>query len=1293
MKKSKFLKKSLAMLLALMLVVAMIPLSAAAEQAPSSLGLRYITVNGNTVDLTESSPTIQVNDLTKAYTVKLAAELSGNYELWALNKDGISHEEVTTEGLPLTPSMYYTVDGDTATFKLAVVDTKGDNMSSNDKQYDAWTITLEKVTAAVTTNVEVTKGAGVAKVDKVDNENKIVYLTLARHTGDGTPYSAIPAEWDEDGVQAGLNAVINIKGLEGATINGLTETSLNDADNGKTFQVTSASKGNTSTFTIVAEYEDALESFSVDGAEGLITDENKDDVPDTITVTLPKDAILDEWGHAVTDPSFVVEYAALGDEHCTVEIKKWDSASHTLTSVDSKVATKDEVKFAGLTDAADWTGTVTVTRWGKVANGNGKAVQAYNLIVKLEDSTETGIEYVRVNTTEATASGDTSFHAVLPKNYNGNIDTKREKVNVVIRTIPSITSVQINNASGKSPVVNMEEIISDTDPDYVSGQTAWKLPKDVTINATGTVVITLTAEDGSTKGTYTLTTEMAQANTDASITAFRIGDYKATLTKSGGVNQEDIFTVTVPYMTLDVADLPIYATPSAGAKVQFTNGHTYDLINGYHTASKLAANYVDGKTVNTANNLGDQIPTSGWLETKVTAIDKNDETVKQDYIIRVQLSTDIATGNRLESLDFTAQPTSNNNDRAIMHAIDEDENVFKANVWEETNSNNNVGTINLYVPRSLMDNDEGLYNNVVLDYTTKDRGVAFAVINGTTAAGEDVRLAKLSCTENDQSTSWISGTVINFTHPNMTDDIIGVNKSATDGSLKDGWNSQWKTEVDTIVVLPEKIARQVLTGKATVETNTGDNVNRISYDEVLEYGTVYSVKIVPQEYKHDRDLISFKVGSSVLTVNKAEGTIEGTLNWADTADKATAENAIKYGTFADFEISKYAMLINDSTWNKITNKFEPAQSVVNFFPNGDVNGDGEPEKSNDEAKVAGRFVNREFLFVRNADYSVTVYRCDDNGALDAIDSVKVLAEDRLDSSNTTSSSKWTFNLKWKDACDDADIETFSINGVSGQVDNSDSENRTITVNLPYGTPITGLVADFTTSPNAKVTLTTPDGVLVESGITSLNYTEGVLLYVTSESGENKNSYRVTVELGNHFSDIDENDWYYDNVMDAANNGYISGMGDGTFAPTQATTRAQFASMIANAMGYEADPDVASMFPDVADDFWGKAAINFCAQNGIITGYDDGTFQPNKAITRQEAASILRNAFKLTESSSETFPDDSAISGWAKESVYIVKASGLMKGDAGTGNFRPTDTIIRAEAASILMNAKYAGLIK
>ena len=1258
MKKSKFLKKSLAMLLALMLVVAMIPLSAAAEQAPSSLGLRYITVNGNTVDLTESSPTVQVTDLGAAATVKLAADLPTPYELWALSPDGISHEEITTSGKSI-PTSYFTVDGDTATFKLAVVDTKGDNMSSNDKQYDAWTITLEKVTAAVTTNVEVTKGAGVAKVDKVDNENKIVYLTLARHTGEDYD----PAnDWNQN-TQDGMDAEITVTGLEGATINGAATYTVTNADDGATFQVTSASKGNTSTFTIVAEYEDALESFSVDGAKGLITDKNKDDVPDTITVTLPKDAILDKWGHEVPDPSLVVEYAVKGDVHCTVEIDKDGDAE----PIGPDVANKDEVKFADLTNDTNWTGTVTVTRWDI-------AEQVYNLIVKLEDSTETGIEYVRVNTTEATASGDTSFHAVLPKNYNGSIETKREKVNVVIRTIPSITGVQINNAKNTSdgkPVTKMVPI-DDDDPDYVSGQAAWRLPDGVTIDATGTVVITLTAEDGSTKGTYTLTTEMAQANTDASITAFRIGDYKATLTKSGGVNQEDIFTVTVPYMTLNVANLPIYATPSAGAKVQFTNGNTYDLINGYHTASDLAANYVDGKTVNTASNLGVQIPTAGYLETKVTAIDKNDETVKQDYIIRVKLSTDVATGNRLETLQFTAQSTNNDNDRAIMHALDEDENVFTANVWEETNSNNNVGTINLYVPHSLMDNDEGLYNNVVLDYTTKDRGVAFAVINGDVNGNADVRLAKLSCTVDDDYDDKISGTVINDT----------ASKTAISGVVID---PDYYAEVNTIVVLPEKIAREVLSGTATVtSSNPTSDVDRIAASEIWEYGTVYSVKIVPQEYKHDRDLISFKVGSSELTVNKTENTIEGTLNWADTTTIPQGQTPDPSdAVFATFELSKYA--------RAYTNTTEPNSEEKGTFSDGDWDGDGEAEPMTEST---GQYIpdNLGFVFVRNADYSVTVYRSTNANCSLVVDKFIVKAEDRLDN-NDPSTSEWTFNLKWKDACDDADIETFSINGVSGKVDNSDPENRTITVNLPYGTPITGLVADFTTSPNAKVTLTTPDGVLVESGITSLNYTEGVLLYVTSESGENKNSYRVTVELGTHFTDVNEGDWYYNNVMDAAENGYVTGLGDGIFAPTKATTRAEFASMIAKAMGYEANPDAPSMFPDVADDFWGKAAINFCAHNGIITGYDDGTFQPNKAITRQEAASILRNAFKLTESSSETFPDDSAISGWAKESVYIVKASGLMKGDAGTGNFRPTDTIIRAEAASILMNAKYAGLIK
>lgn len=427
-----------------------------------------------------------------------------------------------------------------------------------------------------------------------------------------------------------------------------------------------------------------------------------------------------------------------------------------------------------------------------------------------------------------------------------------------------------------------------------------------------------------------------------------------------------------------------------------------------------------------------------------------------------------------------------------------------------------------------------------------------------------------------------------------------------------------------------------------------------------------TVEIEEDLHSSEDDLISFTVGDTELTVNTSNNTISGVLPWSATVDQG--EDATDSSAVTTWELSKYAKAV--------------------LVSNPDYIGKWD----------AGNAADETLYFVRNDDHTVTVMRSEGNKAVTYFE---VQAEDRLtvgtgspnpNKETVPSYTDWTFNLTWKDACDDADFESFSINGVNGVIDDSDPDNRTITVNLPFASDVTGLVAEFETSPEATVTLTTPDGVLVESGVTSINYTNTVLLYVHSESGENVNSYKVTVNLGSHFSDIDEDDWYYDNVMDAADNGYISGMGDGTFNPMGSTTRAQFASMIANAMGYEADPEAPSMFRDVADDFWGKAAINFCVQNGILTGYEDGSFQPNKAITRQEAASILRNAFELTETTSELFPDDSAIAGWAKESVYLVKASGLMKGDAGTGNFRPTSTITRAEAASILMNAKYAGVI-
>ena len=149
---------------------------------------------------------------------------------------------------------------------------------------------------------------------------------------------------------------------------------------------------------------------------------------------------------------------------------------------------------------------------------------------------------------------------------------------------------------------------------------------------------------------------------------------------------------------------------------------------------------------------------------------------------------------------------------------------------------------------------------------------------------------------------------------------------------------------------------------------------------------------------------------------------------------------------------------------------------------------------------------------------------------------------------------------------------------------------------------------------------------------------------------------------------------------------VSGRGDGTFAPLANVTRRDFAIMLTQMLGESNDGSAVSPFIDVDDDDYGVVAIAYCKAHNIISGYDDGTFKPDATITRQEAASMIANAMGVSKVSDEKYPDDSTIASWAKNAVYRAKAAGLMKGDAGTGNFRPTATITRAEAASIMVNA-------
>ena len=237
--------------------------------------------------------------------------------------------------------------------------------------------------------------------------------------------------------------------------------------------------------------------------------------------------------------------------------------------------------------------------------------------------------------------------------------------------------------------------------------------------------------------------------------------------------------------------------------------------------------------------------------------------------------------------------------------------------------------------------------------------------------------------------------------------------------------------------------------------------------------------------------------------------------------------------------------------------------------------------------------------------------------------------------------------------------------------------------LPYGTNLGQVKIDMKASDMATIVcrsydVTNPDEVY--------DLTKGLRITVISESLNTVNEYTLTATTAAQFSDVSTDDWFYQNVMDAVAAGIVSGRGDGTFGPNDRITRRDFAIMVSKLLldGEDAPEATTTPFSDVSADDYALNAIAYCAENGIISGFD-GEFRPSDNITRQEAASVMKNALELTGTTSELFADDAAIATWAKANVYACKAAGVFNGD-DNNNFNPTSTLTRAEAASIMVNA-------
>lgn len=166
-----------------------------------------------------------------------------------------------------------------------------------------------------------------------------------------------------------------------------------------------------------------------------------------------------------------------------------------------------------------------------------------------------------------------------------------------------------------------------------------------------------------------------------------------------------------------------------------------------------------------------------------------------------------------------------------------------------------------------------------------------------------------------------------------------------------------------------------------------------------------------------------------------------------------------------------------------------------------------------------------------------------------------------------------------------------------------------------------------------------------------------------------------------FTDISQRHWAWKMIQEMARQGIITGYQDGTFKPNAPIQRQHAALILTRALELEPKKD-AREFNDIPKSHLYFGVIDQVQQAGLFEGID-GNFQPTTNMTRAQMAKVLVLAFNLTSSNKDTFKDVPKTH-WAHNFIAILAGNGITIGD--NGNFRPNDPVTRAEFVAFLYRA-------
>jgi hypothetical protein len=178
-----------------------------------------------------------------------------------------------------------------------------------------------------------------------------------------------------------------------------------------------------------------------------------------------------------------------------------------------------------------------------------------------------------------------------------------------------------------------------------------------------------------------------------------------------------------------------------------------------------------------------------------------------------------------------------------------------------------------------------------------------------------------------------------------------------------------------------------------------------------------------------------------------------------------------------------------------------------------------------------------------------------------------------------------------------------------------------------------------------------------------------------------------------FPDVPPDYWARPFVEALAKRGIAVGSPDGSFRPDQPVTRAEYAALVQKAFdNQESQGSIA--FTDVPSDFWAVPSIDAAVKQGFLKGYPNGSFQPNKEVSRLEVLLSLVNGLGLPrpdkpEEVVTLFQDSAKIPQWAVPAAGTAAESNIVVNYPSLDQLKPDQPATRAEVAALIYQALVA----